>query len=223
MSVTQLNLELNETEMSLLKLTGNHGDKNDVHVGKEGGVQVTESGAEYTREKEEDSFMQRYKLINRFAIRSVACGNRVTLLLTVEGDVFQFGTMFGSYPPKLVIIDEEDPGVQKEVVQIAVAAPSIESHGDPNDHCACIINENGKNLYTWGSNDYGQLVSAIQRHGSTSSCTASMKSSICSVRLEVYYCITDTNQVYSFGLNSKVNLVCLAHTTSSKENRSSRR
>ena len=96
----ELNLELNETEMSLLKLTGNHGDKNDVHVGKEGGVQVTESSAEYTREKEEDSFMQRYKLINRFAIRSVACGNRVTLLLTVQGDVFQFGTMFGSYSPQ---------------------------------------------------------------------------------------------------------------------------
>ena len=114
MSVTELNLELNETEMSLSKLTGD--DDN------ESGVKVPKSGVEGERKKDEDSFMQRYKLINRFAVRSVACGNRITLLLTVQGTVFQFGTMFGSYsPPKRVIIDEEDGNVQREIVQIAVS------------------------------------------------------------------------------------------------------
>ena len=80
MSVTELNLELNETEMSLLKLTGDDSDTNNVHVGKESDIQVLESGSEYTREKEDDSFMQRYKLINRFAVRSVACGNRLQFI-----------------------------------------------------------------------------------------------------------------------------------------------
>ena len=66
MSVTELNLELNETEMSLSKLTGDDDD--------ECGVKVPKSGVEDERKKDEDSFMQRYKLINRFAVRSVACG-----------------------------------------------------------------------------------------------------------------------------------------------------
>ena len=51
MSVTELNLELNETEMSLLKLTGDDSDTNNVHVGEESDIQVLESGSEYTREK----------------------------------------------------------------------------------------------------------------------------------------------------------------------------
>eukprot|EP00944_MAST-04C_sp_MAST-4C-sp1_P008470 g8470.t1 len=215
MSVTELNLELNETEMSLLKLTGDDSDTNNVHVGEESDIQVLESGSEYTREKEDDSFMQRYKLINRFAVRSVACGNRVTLLLTVQGTAFQFGTMLGSYcPPKRVIIDEEDGNVQREIVQIAVSAPSIESHGDPNDHCACIINENGKNLYTWGSNDYGQL-------GLSNTASQEIPQVVRGISERVSFvgcgskftiAITDTNQVYSFGLNSKGQLGLSSYT-----------
>ena len=120
----------------------------------------------------------------------------------------------GLIPPKRVTVGEEDDGVKKEVIQIAVSAASVESHGDPNDHCACIINEDGKNLYTWGSNDYGQLGLTNTASQETPQVVRgiSERTSFVACGAKFTIAITDTNQVFSFGLNSKGQLGLSSYT-----------
>ena len=228
MSLTDLNIELQEREQNLYGIIGKDASSKSniktvkTNVNKQQGNDKADKSGEKSIETKDivvkkqhdesgsgDSFMQRYKLINLQAIRYVACGERITLLLSVEGCIFQFGTVNGEYiPPKQIIIGKDDKDIDSnsiEVLQISVSSSSIESHGEINDHCACIINKPTKNLYTWGSNDCGQLGIGNTSFQGTPQAVREIREKVtfCSCGPKYTIAVTDTNLVYSFGLNSK--------------------
>mmetsp|Transcript_37574 Transcript_37574/g.61098 ORF Transcript_37574/g.61098 Transcript_37574/m.61098 type:complete len:677 (-) Transcript_37574:953-2983(-) len=135
---------------------------------------------------------QRINGIPLHAVKQVACGEFLSVVLLANGQVWQWGNN--------VAIPTQQKGFNKRCIQIAA--------GD--DHICAITEEEMKNLYSWGRNDHGQLGQGHKRtvtHPKALS-TFPSKSQIvyvtCGNRFTI--AITMTGNVYGWGLNDKCQL-----------------
>ena len=145
--------------------------------------------------------IQRYEMVAPKAIRSVATGDKMTLFLSVEGRVFQCGTMRG----KRIETEEVRFEATEAVVEVAVAGCG-EHHGTPGekeDHLALLVDRTSRNLFTWGGNDYGQLGLASHEFQKYPVNVTDVQERVGQVALgsKTTFCVTESNLVYSFGRN----------------------
>jgi hypothetical protein len=144
------------------------------------------------------SSLQRYRRMLPTAIRSIACGDRMTLVLSAEGNVFQFGTLRSRYiKPTKVHLEHQ------EGIQIAVASCGSRANVEQDDHMAVIVNRDTRNLFMWGSNDFGQLGVASREFHQSPVSVKDLAERVAQVTLGPKYtiCVTEENHVYGFGIN----------------------
>jgi len=183
-------------------------------------------------------------LLPRRLVRCVSTGVSITLLCTVDGGCYQFGTLGAIQSPPQQVSQLEGKIVVHVAVGIGTASheppppAKMTQHGegedmagggyhgfDNEDHMCVLTNEDENNLWTWGGNDHGQLGRGTKGNFGWRPEAISFGAdhhehiSYVAAGLKYTVAITECNHVWSFGINHRGQLgIGTFRTTVNKAN-----